>query len=241
MTTVPTTKYGLSIFRNEDPNILEIGIDEAGKGPMFGRVYAAAVILPKDATMETFQYDDLRDSKKIKSLKKLEKICEYIKENAISWAVCYADEKVIDEINIRQATFKAMHSAIDETIRKLDTSMNSNTSNTNNTSNNKIELMVDGNDFKPYMIMRGAMLTQLSYSCYEGGDNKFTSIAAASILAKTARDKYILELCEEHPELKERYSIHTNKGYGTKKHMDGIHEFGITEWHRRSYGICKNY
>ena len=89
--------------------------------------------------------------------------------------------------------------------------------------------------------MRGAMLTSLNHTCYEGGDNKFTCIAAASILAKTERDKYILALCEENPELKERYSIDTNKGYGTKKHMDGIREYGITEWHRRSYGICRNF
>ena len=75
----------------------------------------------------------------------------------------------------------------------------------------------------------------------KGGDNKYTSIAAASILAKVARDKYISELCEENPELIERYSINTNKGYGSKKHMDGILKYGISKWHRKTFGICKNY
>ena len=221
------TKYGLSIYRNADTRITEIGIDEAGKGPMFGRVYAAAVILPKENDKDKFSHEELRDSKKITSSKKLEKTAAYIKENAIAWAVCYETEKVIDEINIRQATFKAMHSAIKEVVSQV--------------SSKNIELLVDGNDFKPYMMMNNTMLTSLPHTCYEGGDNKFTSIAAASILAKTERDKYILELCTNHPELKERYSIDTNKGYGTKKHMDGIREHGITEWHRKSYGICKNY
>lgn len=225
MSDIPKTKYGLSFFRNPDNSIYEVGIDEAGKGPMFGRVYAAAVILPKT---HDFACDNVRDSKKIKSLKKLEKISDYIKENAIAWSVCYEDETVIDDINIRQATFKAMHRAINNVMKSID-------------DTKKVELLVDGNDFKPFMTMRRTMLTSIPHTCYEGGDNKFTAIAAASILAKTARDSYILELCENNPELKERYSIHTNKGYGTKKHMEGIHEFGITQWHRKSYGICKNY
>ena len=75
----------------------------------------------------------------------------------------------------------------------------------------------------------------------EGGDNKYTAIAAASILAKVARDKYIEELCLDHPELSAHYCIDSNKGYGAKKHLDGIKEHGITIWHRRSFGICKNY
>ena len=238
-TEIPKTKYGLSIYRNPDSTSLEIGVDEAGKGPMFGRVYAAAVVLPKDSTQEKFNYTDLRDSKKIKSLKKLKGIAEYIKEHAVAWAISYCDEKEIDNINIRQATFKAMHDAIDSVIKQLNESNQSNESNKSNKNN--IELMIDGNDFKPYMCMHGSMFLALPHTCYEGGDNKFTAIAAASILAKTERDTYILDLCEKHPELKEKYSIDTNKGYGTKKHLEGIQEFGITQWHRRSYGICKNY
>ena len=225
MNDIPKTKYGLSFFRNPDDSIHEVGIDEAGTGPMFGRVYAAAVILPKT---RDFDCDNVRDSKKIKSLKNLRQLSDLIKENAIAWSVCYEDESVIDNINIRQATFKAMHRAINNVINSLD-------------DETKIELLVDGNDFKPFMTMRRTMLSSIPHTCYEGGDNKFTSIAAASILAKTARDTYILKLCEEHQNLKEHYSIHTNKGYGTKKHMDGINKHGITQWHRKSYGICKNY
>jgi ribonuclease HII len=77
--------------------------------------------------------------------------------------------------------------------------------------------------------------------CIEGGDNHYSVIAAASIIAKVERDKYIEELCENHPELSERYGIDTNKGYGSKKHIEGIKEHGITIWHRRSFGICKDY
>ena len=222
------TKYGLSTFSNPDKNVVEVGIDEAGKGPMFGRVYAAAVILPKNND-EVFSHEDFRDSKKFTSAKKLAKIAEYIKENAIAWSVCYETEQVIDDINIRQATFKAMHAAIKNVLEKSKCDLKS------------TELLVDGNDFKPYMKMMGARFTTLPHTCFEGGDNRFTPIAAASILAKTERDAYILKLCEENPALKDRYSIHTNKGYGTKKHMDGIREHGITQWHRRSYGICKNF
>ena len=89
MNDIPKTKYGLSFFRNPDDSIHEVGIDEAGKGPMFGRVYAAAVILPKT---RDFDCDNVRDSKKIKSLKNLRQLSDLIKENAIAWSVCYEDE-----------------------------------------------------------------------------------------------------------------------------------------------------
>ena len=81
----------------------------------------------------------------------------------------------------------------------------------------------------------------MPHSCIEGGDNKYTALAAASILAKVERDKYIEEICKENPELIEKYGIDQNKGYGAKKHIEGIKEHGITIWHRRSFGICKNY
>jgi len=225
MSEITKTKYGLSYFRSADKNITEIGVDESGRGPMFGRVYAAAVVLPKGSLIP---FDDLRDSKKIKSFNKLSAISEYIKQNAVAWSVCYEDEAMIDAVNIRQATFSAMHRAI----KNVELTFNK-------SETEKIEILVDGNDFKPYMTMKKTMLVSIPHTCYEGGDNKFISIAAASILAKTARDTYILKMCDEHPELKDRYSIHTNKGYGTTKHMDGILEFGITPWHRKTYGICK--
>jgi ribonuclease HII len=81
----------------------------------------------------------------------------------------------------------------------------------------------------------------LNHECIKGGDNEYCSIAAASILAKVERDKYIDELCKKYPELIEKYGIDTNKGYGAQKHINGIKKYGITKWHRKSFGICKNY
>ena len=77
------------------------------------------------------------------------------------------------------------------------------------------------------------------HECFKGGDDTYSSIAAASILAKVERDNYILDLCEKHPKLKEYYSIDSNKGYGAKVHLDGIKQHGITQWHRRTFGLCK--
>jgi len=94
-------------------------------------------------------------------------------------------------------------------------------------------ILVDGDQFKGW--------NGIPFQTITGGDNKYTAIAAASILAKVERDKYIEELCNEYPHLDERYDLLSNKGYGTKAHMDGIKEHGITAWHRRTYGICKNY
>jgi len=102
-------------------------------------------------------------------------------------------------------------------------------------------ILVDGNDFKPYLRFKDDNYIHVNHICIEGGDNKYCAIAAASILAKTERDKYIQELCEEHPDLKERYGLDKNKGYGTKQHLDGIKNYGISKWHRKTYGICKSY
>jgi ribonuclease HII len=218
-----TKQQLLNVSYYNDDNIIEIGIDEVGRGPMFGRVYTAAVILPK----EGFDHSKMKDSKKFHSKKKINEVSEYIKENAIAWSIQWEDEKVIDKINIRNATHSAMHKAIKEIYDKEN--------------DKNYVLLVDGNDFKPYIVMKENILEQVSHVCIEGGDNKYSSIAAASILAKVARDAYIDELCVLHPELIEKYDLSNNKGYGTKKHMDGISEHGITEWHRRSFGICKTF
>ena len=218
-----TKQQLLNVSYYNDDNIIEIGIDEVGRGPMFGRVYTAAVILPK----EEFEHSKMKDSKKFHSKKKINEVSEYIKENAIAWSIQWEDEKVIDKINIRNATHSAMHKAIKEIYDKEN--------------DKNYVLLVDGNDFKPYIVIKENILEQVSHVCIEGGDNKYTSIAAASILAKVARDAYIDELCVLHPELIEKYDLSNNKGYGTKKHMDGISEHGITEWHRRSFGICKTF
>ena len=220
----------LNIYFNEDPETVEIGVDEAGRGPLFGRVYVASVILPKDMTFDHFK---MKDSKKFHSKKKIQDVAEYIKENAIAWSISYEDETTIDAINILQATQSSMHKTILKTIEN---------NYRKDHIKQKYKLLIDGNYFKPltdktYLNHAKA----LDYICIEGGDNKYTAIAAASILAKVARDCYIEELCALNPELDEHYSILSNKGYGAKKHIEGIKEHGITIWHRRSFGICKNY
>jgi ribonuclease HII len=229
----------LKTYYNEDPLLLEIGIDEAGRGPLFGRVYAAAVILPKDSS---FDHSRMKDSKKFHSKKKITEVAEYIKENAVSWGVAFEDEKIIDQINILQATQSAMHKAIKECMVKAGTAEIARTAETG-LENNKYQLLVDGNYFKSYTSYNKErkMMESTPHLCVEGGDRTYTSIAAASILAKVTRDTYIDDLCEENPTLGEYYGIDSNKGYGAKKHRDGIKEHGITIWHRRSFGICKEY
>tara|TARA_B100000925_G_scaffold290739_1_gene276676 strand:- start:1427 stop:2122 length:696 start_codon:yes stop_codon:yes gene_type:complete len=221
-----STKEPLKTSYSNDYNY-EIGIDEVGRGPMFGRVYTAAVILPKN---DSFDHSQMKDSKRFSSKKKINEVAEYIKKNAIAYAVSYESEDVIDKINILQATHSSMHKAVKEILDK-------------NISQEKVLLLVDGNNFKPYMCYdkEKGLYSQVNHKCIEGGDNKYTAIAAASILAKVERDKYIEELCSEYPHLDERYDLLSNKGYGTKAHMDGIKKHGITAWHRRTYGICKNY
>ena len=223
----PQNKYGLSLFYSID-NDVEIGIDEAGRGPLFGRLYVAGVILPKDGS---FDYSEIRDSKKITSKKKISELAEYIKQKSVSWYIHYIDADEIDEINIRQAVLKAMR----ECIRTLLIS------ETEKKEKQKICLLIDGNDFPPYIQYDNTTNTlhTVPHVTIPGGDNLFVAIACASILAKTARDAYILELCEQNPDLKTNYGIEKNMGYGTKTHLEGIRTHGITPWHRKTYGICK--
>ena len=218
---------------NENLEIIEIGIDEVGRGPLFGRVYASAVILPKS---DEFRHCDMKDSKKFSSKKKIEATAEYIKQNALAWSIRYEDENTIDRINILQATQSAMHNCITDILHQLK-QKNSQLDLRN------ILLLIDGNYFKQFTHFNPITdkFETILYHTIEQGDNKFTSIAAASILAKVERDKYIDDLCEENPELKEKYRIDTNKGYGSKHHLDGIKQHGITQWHRKTFGICKNY
>jgi ribonuclease HII len=223
----------LSRFYYEEPNIIEIGVDEVGRGPLFGRVYSAAVILPKD---DSFDHSKMKDSKKFTSKKKIEEVAKYIKEHSLSWNITYEDEKTIDNINILQATQKSMHNSIEGVISKYNKTHTF-------TENNKFIGLIDGNYFKPYTSFNKTkkMIEKLDHVCVEGGDNKFSAIAAASILAKVERDAYIEEMCKEYPDLSTKYCIDSNKGYGAKKHIEGIKEYGITIWHRRSFGICKEY
>lgn len=204
----------------------EIGIDEAGRGPMFGRVYTSAVILPKD---DNFDHSKIKDSKRFHSQKKIKEVAEYIENNALFWSVQYMEHDEIDKMNIREATIYCMHKCINDIIKQMDEIK----------SFDDYYLLIDGNDFKPYGKLFNNRLTYINHTCIEGGDNLYTPIAAASILAKVHRDEYIDELCNKYPLLDDYYSLRSNKGYGTSKHITGIYKNGISPWHRRTYGLCK--
>jgi len=202
----------------EEKTTFEVGVDEAGRGPMFGRVYTAAVVLPKNP--EAFDHGRMKDSKRFHSKTKIAEAAEYIQANALWWAVTFEDEKCIDEVNILQATQMSMQQSVKNVVDQIDPSNKPN-----------MLVLVDGNYFNP--------IPGLRHVCVEGGDNKYTSIAAASILAKVFRDRYIDEMCAEHPELNERYALQKNKGYGTAEHMAGLKKYGPSKWHRLTFGFLK--
>lgn len=182
-------------------NLIEAGCDEAGRGCLAGSVYAAAVILPKD-------YDNplLNDSKKLTE-KRRKVLRDQILRDAVAWAVGVVTPEEIDKINILNASFLAMHRALDQlTIRPK-------------------AVIVDGNRFNPYH--------DLPYTTIVKGDGKYQSIAAASILAKTFRDEYMDSLANEYP----YYDWQKNKGYPTKAHREGIRDHGPSPYHRMSYNL----
>ena len=181
--------------------LIEAGCDEAGRGCLAGSVYAAAVILPSD-----YQNELLNDSKKL-TAKKRYALREEIDRDAIAWAVGIVTPEEIDKINILNASFLAMHRALDQLQVHPEA------------------VIVDGNRFKPYQDLPSTNIVK--------GDGKYLSIAAASILAKTYRDDYMLSLAEEYPQ----YDWQSNMGYPTKKHRQAILEHGITPYHRKSYNL----
>ena len=182
-------------------NLLEVGCDEAGRGCLCGPVVAAAVILNKD-----FQHNLINDSKKLSAKTRLE-LEIYIKEHVLEYAIAEVSPQKIDEINILNASFLAMHLAL-------------------NQLKNKPELiLVDGNRFNPY--------PNIEHLCIVKGDSKMLSIAAASILAKNYRDRLMLNLHEEFP----NYGWNKNMGYATKMHRMALKEYGITPHHRKSFRL----
>lgn len=218
----------------QEENAYEIGIDEAGRGPMFGRLYVAGVVLPK----EGFDGSQVKDSKKYTSKKKIQEVYNYIKTHALSYYVHYAEADHIDKINIRQAVLEGMKKCATENMAKID----KNPSHYNaKIHKNKYFIMVDGDDFKPYTYFNETTDTieTVPHNTFVGGDHTYVAIAAASILAKVERDNYIADMCVKHPLLVERYGMDTHMGYGTKKHMEGIDTYGISQFHRKSYGRCK--
>jgi len=179
----------------------EAGCDEAGRGCIAGPVFAAAVILPQQ-----FSNPVLDDSKKL-SAKKRQHLRTLIEWEAVAWGVGVVSEKEIDEINILNASFLAMHRAMD------------------NFGEPPSHLLIDGNRFKPYGL--------ISHSCIVKGDGIYASIAAASVLAKTHRDEYMESLHLEYP----LYAWDRNMGYPTREHRKAILKHGPTPYHRRSFRL----
>ena len=183
------------------PDLIEAGCDEAGRGCIVGPVVAAAVILPKD-----FYHPLLNDSKQLTERDRMA-LRPIIEAQAIDYQVAFIDHKEIDEINILNASFKAMHVAIDGLKVRPEL------------------LLIDGNRFTPYF--------GINHNCIVKGDSKFASIAAASILAKTYRDEYMDQIAEEYPD----YDWKTNKGYPTPKHKLKTTALGFTPYHRLTFKI----
>lgn len=188
----------LSCFSND---LIEAGCDEAGRGCLAGPVVAAAVILPKD-----YKHELLNDSKQL-NRKQREALRSDVQRDAIAWAIAEVTSEEIDVINILNASFKAMHRAVDKLKQKPEL------------------LLIDGNRFNRY--------EAIQHQCIIKGDSLYLSIAAASVLAKTYRDDYMQNLSTQFP----GYGWERNAGYPTKEHRNGIRALGITPFHRRSFTL----
>lgn len=198
--------------------LIEAGCDEAGRGCLAGPVFAAAVILPPD-----YENEMLNDSKQLTE-KKRYLLREVIEREALAWAVGVVDNKEIDKINILNASILAMHRALDQLSIRPES------------------IIIDGNRFKPYYppvapnSQPSTSNTPVPHTTIVKGDGKYLSIAAASILAKTYRDDFMLRIHEEFPQ----YHWDKNKGYPAKVHRDAIRQFGTTPYHRMSFNLLGN-
>ena len=198
--------------------VIEAGCDEAGRGCLAGPVFAAAVILPPD-----FKNEMLNDSKQLTEKKRYQ-LREVIEREAMAWAVGIVDNKEIDKINILNASILAMHRALDQLKVRPE------------------NIIVDGNRWKPYFSpialssQPSTLNSPIPATTIVKGDGKFLSIAAASILAKTYRDDFMLRIHEEFPQ----YHWDKNKGYPAKVHREAIRQFGTTPYHRMSFNLLGN-
>lgn len=187
---------------NDNPDIVEIGIDEAGRGALAGPVAVAACIMPRG-----FNHPLIKDSKLLSEPERQEAV-KIVTANALAWHVTLVSEDRIEETNILRATLEGMNDCLnylDDRANRFDF------------------ILVDGDQFHGYH--------GVPYETVIGGDNKYVSIAAASIIAKTTRDNYMKEISTQHPE----YGWGSNKGYGTKQHINAIKEHGKTAHHRYSF------
>jgi ribonuclease HII len=201
-------------YSNDD--LLEVGLDEAGRGCLFGRLYVGAVVLPKNMD-DLFDHGaaiaQIKDSKVI-SERKRAIVYDYIQECAIDKSITYAECAEIDEYNVLAADMRAMHRALDALTVPVE------------------RILVDGNIWRPWKNEFGETVES---QMIVHGDASYLSIAAAGILAKVSRDRWIEEICSVNPLWNEKYGLLKNKGYGTAAHRRGLSVHGATEEHRRSF------
>jgi ribonuclease HII len=198
-------------LRYKDDDAIEVGLDEAGRGCLFGRLYVGAVVFSND--LEDFfdhgaALKTIKDSKLI-SKRKRDIVYDYIQECALDKAVAYAEADDVDRLNVLQADLSTMHAALDSLQVPVD------------------RVLVDGDHWRPYKDSEGYAIVD--------GDAQYLAIAAAGILAKVSRDRWIEEVVAAHPEWDTRYGLGSNMGYGTAAHMTGLKEYGVTPEHRKSY------
>ncbi len=193
--------------------VIEAGCDEAGRGPLAGNVFAAAVILPQD-----FSNEILNDSKQLTEKQRI-MLREVIEREAVAWAVAEVTAEEIDRINILQASILGMHRALDRLTGKKGLHIVPE------------HILVDGNKWKPYIPEN--CLLEVPARTVVKGDATYMSIAAASVLAKTYRDDYMLQLHEQYP----MYHWDDNKGYPTPAHYEAIRQYGISPYHRKSFNL----
>ena len=208
MSIVTSAGYKL---RYKDDDTIEVGLDEAGRGCLFGRLYVGAVVFSND--LEDFPDGGemlymIKDSKKL-SAKKRDLLYDYIIENALDSSVAYAEVDEIDRDNILQADLSAMHRALDGLNVPVE------------------RVLADGDHWRPYRDTEGFAIVD--------GDAQYLAIAAAGILAKVSRDRWVIEMVAKHPEWETQYGFSHNMGYGTAQHMKGLVEYGATAQHRKSF------
>lgn len=198
-------------LRYKEDDTIEVGLDEAGRGCLFGRLYVGAVIFTND-TNDMFDHgvmlNEIKDSKLL-SKRKRAILYDYVKECALDTAVTFSNVDEIDRLNILRADLAAMHRALDSLQIPAE------------------RILVDGDHWTPYKDTEGYAIID--------GDAKYLPIAAAGILAKVSRDRWVESILIEHPEWDDMYGLNSNMGYGTTKHMSGIEKYGVTSEHRRSF------
>ena len=197
------------------PNVIEAGCDEAGRGPLAGSVFAAAVIWDSERVEHLPILERLNDSKQMNAAERYA-LREVIEQEAKAWAVAEVTPEEIDQINILNAALLAMRRALGQLYPQPE------------------HIIVDGNKWKPY-IPEGGLLEVPAQTIVKG-DGKYLSIAAASVLAKTYRDDYMRLLHEQYPQ----YHWDTNMGYPTREHYEAIAKYGITPYHRRTFRLLKD-